>query len=89
MEGELRRKADIPDLEELLGRLENKVTELQESIPEMKATAAAIIGRQIEPELKVEKEKTVKADAAEKTPANTSESTAAPDPNKEIQAPRL
>ena len=89
MEGELRRKADMPDLEELLGRLENKVTELQESIQEMKAAAAAIIGRPIEPELNVEKEKTVKADTAEKTPANTTESTAAPEPSKEIQAPRL
>ena len=78
MEGELRRKADMLDLEELLGRLENKVTELQESIQEMKAAAAAIIGRPREPELNVEKEKTAKADTAEKTPANTAESTAAP-----------
>jgi len=89
MEGELRRKAEMPNLEELLGRLENKVIELQKSIQEMKAAAAAIIGRQIEPELNVEKEKTVKAGTAEKTPANTAESTAAPEPSKEIQAPLL
>ena len=88
-QGTLRKKADMPDLEELLKRLEDKVNELQESILEMKAAAAAIIGRPIEPELNVEKEKTVKAGTAEKTPANTAESTAAPEPSKEIQAPRL
>ena len=88
-QGTLRQKADKPDLDELLQRLEDKVIELQESIQEMKTAAAAIIGRQIEPELNVEKEKTVKADKAEKTPANTAESTAAPEPSKEIQAPRL
>ena len=72
-----------------LERTRAAAVQLQESIQEMKAAAAAIIGRPIEPELNVEKEKTVKADTAEKTPANTTESTAAPEPSKEVQAPRL
>ena len=63
MEGELRRNADMPDLDELFRRAEQKAAELKETILEMKAAAAAITGRTVEPELKAERQKEMEVQA--------------------------
>lgn len=41
-DGRLLKKPDIPELEELIRKLEEKADELQESIKEMKAAAASL-----------------------------------------------
>lgn len=77
VEGRLQKKPGVPELEELILKLERKMDELQESILEMKEAAAALKG--MAPEKAREKgtvmedpeevpEKSTVPEASEKTP---------------------